>query len=149
MKNFSLSMTSMREFIQTVNKMLSDNPRQAYFVNITTKPKNRSLPANAQQHVWYKAISEFTSTDIRTVTGECKIDFGLPIILADPEIGRTVGYALEKSGFFSMTREHQVKFIQVIAVSSLMSTKQHNQYRDNIIFYYNKNGLDLKYQEKQ
>ena len=147
-KNFALSLTTRRDFNERLNEVLSKNPTSPVYVNVTPKPKKRSLSANAQQHVFYKQISEFTHTDIKTVEAECKIDFGLPIILADPEIGRTIGYALEKAGFFSMQREQQVKFIQIIQVTSLMSTKQHNQYRDNIIFYWNKNGLALDYLDK-
>lgn len=148
LKNFSLSLTTRGVFLEKVNQILSQNPTQPVYVNITPKPKKRSLPANAQQHVFYKCISEFTSTDLKTVESECKIDFGLPIILADPDVGRTIGYALERAGFFSMQRERQVKFIQIIQVTSLMSTKQHSQYRDNMIFYWNKNGLVLEYLEK-
>jgi len=148
MKNFSLSLTTRRTFDDSVNTILSQNPSSAVYVNITAKPKKRSLSANAQQHVFYKQISEFDGTDIKSVEAECKIDFGLPIILADPEVGRTIGYALERAGFFSMPRESQVKLIQVIQITSLMSTKQHNQYRDNIIFYWTNNGLPLDYLNK-
>jgi hypothetical protein len=149
LKNFSLSLTTRCAFDGLVNKILSENPTQPVYVNITPKPKKRSLPANAQQHVFYKQISEFTSTDLKTVEGECKIDFGLPIILADEEVGPVIGHALQSARFFTMTREQQVRFIQIIQITSLMSTKQHNQYRDNIIFYWNKNGLALQYLEKE
>jgi hypothetical protein len=149
LKNFALSLTTRRFFDEKINKLLSENPTEPVYVNITPKPKKRSLPANAQQHVFYKQISEFTGTDLKTVECESKIDFGLPIILADPEVGRTIGYALERGGFFSMQREKQVKFIQIFQVTSLMSTKQHNQYRDNLIFYWNKNGLPLQYLEDE
>ena len=145
MKNFVLTLTTRQEFDKQVNSLLSSNPSQPLYVNIAKKAKKRSLSANAQQHVWYKQISEHSSTDVKTVEAECKIDFGLPILLDDPEIGVVLDYALR--GFFEITREQQVKFIQVIQVTSLMSTKQHNQYRDNIIFYWNLNGLTIGYQD--
>ena len=147
MKNFLLSLTTRSELVEKINELLSGDPGQKWYVHITKTKKKRSLSANAQQSVWYKQISEHTTTDIKTVTAECKIDFGLSIILADEEIGRTIGYALEKAGFFSMPREWQIKFIGVIQVTSLMSTKQHNQYRENLIYYWNQNGLDLGYQD--
>ena len=140
MKNFALSLTTRREFDESINKLLSDSPSEALYVNITNKPKKRSLSANAAQHVWYKQISEFTATDIKTCECECKIDFGVSIILADPEVGPVIGYALENAKFFSMTRERQVKFIQIIQITSLMSTKQHNQYRENILYFWNQAG---------
>jgi len=144
-KNFELSKLSVQELGGKLSKLLTDNPDQKFYVNVTQKKKNRSLSANAQQHVWYKQISEFTNTDIKTCEAESKIDFGLPVILSDPEIGKVIGHALQSAKFFTMTREKQVKFVQVIQVSSLMSTKQHNQYRDNIQYYWNQQGLDIGY----
>jgi len=112
-------------------------------VVITEWTKGRSLPANAIQYAWYKQIGEFTSTDTKTAAAECKIDFGLPILLADKEVGAILGHALR--GFDRMTRCQQIKFISVIQVTSIMSSKQHTQYRDAIINYYQVNGLNINY----
>ncbi len=146
MKNFKLSLTTRQDFDLKINKLLSENPNQCHFINITKKKKKRSLSANAQQHVWYKQISEFTCTDIKTCESECKIDFGLPIILADQDIGKVIGYALENAKFFSMNRERQIVFIQIIQITSLMNTKQHNQYRENILYFWNQAGLNIGYE---
>ena len=146
MKNFKLSLTTKADFIAQIDQLLQSTPRESWYVNLTTKPKRRSLSANAQQHVWYKQISEATSTDIKTVECECKIDFGLPIILSDPEIGIIVEYALGEK-FYRMTREQQVKFISVIQVTSLMSTSQHSQYRDNIIYFWQTAGVNIGYKD--
>ena len=147
MKNFTLSLTTKRDFDDQVNKLLSENPSQALYVNITKKKKKRSLPANAQQHVWYKQISEYTATDIKTVECECKIDFGLPIVLSDPEVGTIIGHAMQGAKFFTMTREQQIKFIKVFQITSLMNTKQHNQYRENILYFWNTSGLNIGYED--
>jgi len=146
MKNFVLSPTTRRQFNEEVDELLSMNPKQQLYVNITTKKKKRSLSANAQQHVWYTQISEFTATDIKTVEAECKIDFGLPIVLSDPEVGVVIDHALRTAKFYSMTREQQIKFIQVIQITSLMNTKQHNQYRENILYFWNSAGLNIGYE---
>ena len=140
-------MTSRRELQEKEDKALSENPSQPLYVTISKKPKSRTLSANAQQHVWYKQISEFSATDIKTCEAECKIDFGLPIILADSEVGRVIGYALENARFFSMQRGQQIKFIQIIQITSLMSTKQHNQYRENILYFWNQAGLSIGYKD--
>jgi len=145
-KNFCLSLTTRSELADKINELLSGDPKQKYYVNITKTKKKRSLSANAQQSVWYKQISEHTSTDIKTVTADCKIDFGLPIVLSDYEVGRPIGYMLERSGFFSMTREKQIRLIGVIQITSLMNTKQHNQYRENILYYWNQHGLNIGYE---
>lgn len=112
-------------------------------VVITEWAKDRSIPANNTQWRWYGQIGKFTSTDTKTVAAECKIDFGLPILLADKEVGHVLSYALR--GFERMTREQQVKFISVIQVTSIMSSKQHTQYRDSIVNYYQMQGLDINY----
>jgi len=109
--------------------------------------KKRTLTANAQQHVWYKKISEFTHCDIRTAGNSCKLDFGLPILLADAEAGRRINFVLKGFNFFSMTREQQINVMDLFAITSLFSTKQHNEYRDNIQMYYFEQGLSLEYQE--
>lgn len=57
-------------------------------VVITEWAKDRSIPANNTQWRWYGQIGKFTSTDTKTVAAECKIDFGLPILLADKEVKR-------------------------------------------------------------
>ena len=147
MKNFSLSLTTKRDFDEKINKILTENPSQALYVNITRKKKKRSLSANAQQHVWYKQISEFTATDIKTAECECKVDFGLPIVLSDKEIGVVVGHALQSAKFFTMTREQQISFIRIIQITSLMNTKQHNQYRENILYFWNQAGLNIGYED--
>ena len=112
-------------------------------VVITEWAKDRSIPANNTQWRWYGQIGKFTSTDTKTVAAECKIDFGLPILLADKEVGAVLGHALR--GFDRMTREQQVKFISVIQVTSIMSSRQHTQYRDAIINYYQMQGLNINY----
>lgn len=145
MKNFSLSLTTKNEFFAKVEKLLTENPNEAHYVNISKKKTKRSLPANAVQHVFYTQISQFTGTDIKQVASECKLDFGIPILLKDNEIGPVLGYALEKANFWSMTREQQIKFMPILQITSLMNTEQHNIYRDNLIYHYNDHGLVLKY----
>ena len=39
MKNFSLSLTTKREFDLKINALLSDNPHDKHYVHITKKPK--------------------------------------------------------------------------------------------------------------
>jgi len=112
-------------------------------VKVKKLEKKRSIPANGQQWVWYGQIAKFTSTDAKTVAAECKIDFGLPILLNDPDVGDVLRFALR--GFDRMTRDQQIKFIYVIQVTSLMNSKQHMQYRDDILYYYNTQGLAIDY----
>ena len=59
MKNFVLTLTTKAEFDKQVNSLLSSNPSQPLYVNITKKAKKRSLSANAQQHVFYEQIAKY------------------------------------------------------------------------------------------
>ena len=147
MKNFELKGATFNELGNQARKLVDDNPDETFYVNITKKKSKRSLSANAVQWVWATKISEFTNTDVKTCANELKVDFGVPILLRDPEIGRVLGHALQSAGFFTMTRERQVKFIEVIQVTSLMNTQQHHQYRENVMYYYGQQGLILEYKE--
>ena len=77
----------------------------------------------------------------------CKLMFGLPILLNNPKFEKKIQYTLGKVGFYEWTHEQQCGFMDMLAVTSLMTTKQHNEYRDNILAYYNKNGYALDYQD--
>lgn len=148
MKNFSLSLTTKRMFDEEVNKLLSENPSQPLYVNITKKKKHRSIPANAQYYAWLPDISNFICEDLKTTRNIIKLEFGLPIILADEQIGQRYGEALDSYGFFQWNRERQVNHMEFIQVTSLMNTKQHNQMRENILYFYNQAGLNIGYMDK-
>jgi len=156
-KNFSLSLTTKREFDKQINELLSANPSQPVFVNVTEKKKKRSIPANNQYYVWMPDISNFICEDLRTTRNILKLDFGLPIILACEQIGQRYGERLQAMNFFNFTREQLIGYvdgdgewqngiIEMIQVTSLMNTKQHNLMRDNILYFYNQAGLNIGYE---
>lgn len=146
MKNFKFSLVTRCAFYDRVDELLAKNPNQQYYGSITPKPKKRSIPANNQYYVWLPAISDFICEDLKTTRQIIKLDFGLPIILADDQIGDRYGRALNKCGFFAWTREQQIEHMEFIQVTSLMNTKQHNQMRDNILYFYNQAGLNIGYE---
>ena len=147
-EEFKISLETYDVAGQSMSNYINDgvNAGKTMRVTVSEWVKDRSIPANAQQHVWYKQIGEFTSTDTKTVAAECKIDFGLPILLSDPEVAPILGHALR--GFDRMTRSQQIKFMAVIQVTSIMNSKQHTQYRDAILNYYNLQGLNIDYRQK-
>lgn len=110
--------------------------------------KKRSISANSQQHIWYKAISEYTGEDLKSVECRCKRDFGLPILLADDQGGVVTGWMLDELKFHNRSEVQQFKIIAAMAVTSTFSTKQHNQYRDNMQSFYNQHGISIDYLEK-
>lgn len=139
---FKLNANSIGLFIKNLWQL---DLNQQWQVSIKPWGKKRTLSANAQQHVWYKQISEFMNCDIREAGNACKLDFGLPILLADEGMGPKVDFVLKKINFYAMTREQQINVMDLIQVTSLFKTKQHNQYRDQMQMYYFDKGLNLEY----
>jgi len=116
-------------------------------ITVGPKTKKRSLSANAQQHVWYKAISEFTGDDIEDVEARCKRDFGLPIALADPDMGPKIDFMLKSTGFHKRTPQQQLGIMKLLAVTRFFSSSQHCAYRDAMQVTWNARGVYIDYQK--
>lgn len=143
MKVFKLHRGTLPELLDKFRKVVLSG--KSYRVTIEEWSVKRGLSANAQQHVWYKKISQFQGCDIVEAGNSSKLDFGIPILLADPVMGPKVNYVLDKIKLYSMTREQQISVMDLIQVTSLFSTKQHNLYRDNMVMFWHRNGLELVY----
>lgn len=118
-------------------------------LKVTIEPwsEKRTLSANAQIYVWYSQIAKQDGESVNTVRNQCKLNFGIPILVNCHKNGRRVQYTLQKVGFYEWSYEQQCNFMDMLAVTSLMTTKQHNEYRDTMQSEYNKNGYGLDYQE--
>lgn len=143
MKDFKLNRNTMPDLLDKMRKVVLSG--KSYRISIVERSEKRALSANAQQHVWYKRIAQFQGLDIKDAGRMSKLDFGLPILLDDKDMGAKVSYVLDKIKFFNMTREQQLNVMDLIQVTSLFSTKQHNLYRDNLVMFWHQNGLELKY----
>lgn len=147
MKDFKLHRGTLPGLLSKIRQIVLSG--KTYRLSIEEWSKKRSLSANSQQHVWYKRISGFTGDDIRTAGNGCKLDFGLPILFADSEMGPKIGYVLDKINFYEMTREQKINVMDLIQVTSLFSTKQHNLYRDNLVMFWHEHGLELEYKSEE
>lgn len=148
MKNFSLSLTTRRDFNEKVNKLLSENPSQPLYVNIAKKKKKRSLSANAQQHVFYTCISKhYGDRTPLEVKNTCKDMFGLPILLNSEEHSVKIEFLLQRIEYYKYSYENKMKLIQCLSVTSEFTTKESKDYMDNMIFYYNDIGVMINYQD--
>ena len=143
MDDFCLNKDTLAKFWELCCDLSKTNKR--YRVSIKEWSDKRKLPANAVQHVWYKQIADKLGHDAREAGNMCKLDFGVPIILSDDKLGSKLGFILNKIGFHQMTREQQIGVMDFIQITSIMSTSQHKQYREDIQVYYNNNGLNLEY----
>lgn len=114
------------------------------FCRIAVKDDKRKLPANAQQHVWYQQISDETGEDIQTVTNRCKRDYGLSVVL-NGDHGKQIGWTLEKIGFWQMQDAQQLNVMNLIQVTSLMTSAEHSKFRDNMQHGWREKGVNLQY----
>jgi hypothetical protein len=146
MADFKLHRGSLPELLAKMREVVLSGKQ--YRVVITEWSEKRGLSANSQQHIWYKKISQFQGCDIREAGNGCKLDFGLPILISDREMGPKVGWVLDNINFHLMNREQQINVMDLIQVTSLFSTKQHNLYRDNLVMFWHENGLELEYKNE-
>jgi len=144
-RDFKLHRGTLPGLLDMMRKIVLSG--RSYRISIVEWSDKRGLSANAVQHVFYKRISQFNGYDIRTAGNQSKLDFGLPILLSDSEMGQKVDFLLKKIGFYSFTREQQINVMDLIQVTSLFSTKQHNLYRDNLVMFWHEQGLELEYKE--
>jgi len=145
MKDFKLHRGSLPELLSKIRNVVLSG--KVYRLSIEEWSKKRSLSANGQQHVWYKKISQFQGCDIREAGNMSKLDFGLPILLSDQNWGPKIDFVLKPMGFYNWPREKQINVMDLIQVTSLFSTKQHNLYRDNLVMFWHEQGLELEYKE--
>ncbi|AUR82900.1 hypothetical protein NVP1029O_67 [Vibrio phage 1.029.O._10N.261.55.A7] len=108
----------------------------------------RSLTANSQVWVWAQQIAREKGEDSKTEYARMKRDHGLPILLADPEHGELTDWMLKQFKFYSRTDKQQLVIIDGMQVTSLFSTRQHNEFRDSVQSFYNTHGYNLQYLEK-
>ncbi len=109
----------------------------------------RSLSANAQVWVWANQISKETGEDVQTVFARMKRDHGLPILLSDPVNGPVVDYILKKTNFWGLPDDNQLILVNAMEVTRKLSTRQHNDFRDNVQSFYNAHGFNFRYIEKE
>lgn len=112
------------------------------------EPKKRSLSANALQHAWIKEISEYTGHSIIDIARYLKLEIGLPILMYDAETqdeidtARKIQWTVKKIGLDELPYDKRVKIMDMLQVTSIMSSRQHTEYRDQVKAHYAP-GLEL------
>lgn len=149
MKEFLVRGKFINEDIQRLVSAIHDHfDSDVRHLNIKFTDR-RSLTANAQVHVWCKQISDSTGEDSLTVFNRMKRDHGLPILLSDPEHGPVADFILKSTNFYSMPDNKQLTLIGAMEVTRKLSTRQHKDFRDSVQQFYNSNGFNLQYREKE
>jgi len=114
-------------------------------ITVTDDTKKRSLPANAQPHVWFSQLSKETGEDTLTLELKHKLSFGLPILLNSEKYGEAIATSLNNQDFFNWQYQEQVDHMIFLSVTSLFTTQEHKLYRDNMQTHWRENGINLEY----
>lgn len=108
-----------------------------------TEGRHRSLDQNAISHVWYAQVARELREDTeRQVKRFCKLHFGVPILRAEDDEFREAYDAAIRS---NLTYEQKLVAMDMLPVTSLMTTLQGKQYTDDVQAHYLTRGVVLEY----
>lgn len=106
--------------------------------------KTRSLPANALQQAWIREVADWQGVTEKYVRNYVKAELALPILLEDDtDIAKKIKYTLGKINYDLMTPAQRIEVMDMFNVTSILSTKQHNRFRDQMQRHYQDAGLNL------
>ncbi len=106
--------------------------------------KHRSLEQNDLSHVWYREIAnQGKQHTIDEVKRECKLTIGIPILRAISDEFRATWDVFVKNNP-DASYEERLKLMDMIDVTSIMTTKQMSEYLDNLYWKYTQAGYHLE-----
>ena len=120
---------------------------KSWRLKITPWEKNRSTSANAVYQSWYKPISDHIAMTIPEATRYIKLTFGLPILFSNKDFGGVIYSGLDNKGFFQVSYERQLEYMDKMPVTRLFTTEMHNKFRDDIQHFFGQQGLSLEYEK--
>lgn len=133
---------SLQEAIGQLREWFKD---RRYFSIKAKFGKDRSLDQNAISHAWYEQVArELREDDARGVKRFCKLHFGVPLLRADDEDFREAYDSAIKS---SLTYEQKIVAMDVLPVTSRMTTKQISTYMEDLQAHYRQHGVMLEFPE--
>jgi len=114
------------------------NGRNTFEASIPVR--GRSLNHNSLWAVWYPQIGKATGQTAEAVKRECKLLYGVPILVAEDESFRRVWNAK----FADDTYEQQLYMMKYLPVTSLLSRGQGTIYTECLIREYAQQGIVLQ-----
>lgn len=88
---------------------------------------------------WYSEIAKQTYQGTKEVERYCKLNFGIPILIRDRE-----GFAdMWEPQAEGLSYENQLKAMDFLKVTSLLTVKQNAEYLNNMQEHFEKNGIFL------
>ena len=116
-------------------------------MNVTKREKKRSISANAVYQSWYSPISDHLAMTIPEATRYIKLTFGLPILFSSKDFGGVIHTGLEVKGFFQVSYERQLEYMDKLPVTRLFDTEMHNKLRNDLQVFFGSQGLALEYEK--
>ena len=144
-KDFTLKLTTFDLAVNKIKEGLSANPSQDYVLTVVEKGERRTLAANRAYQSWIPSISDVLGLTIPEATCYIKLNFGLPILLADDFMGKLIGEGLQANGYFKLGYEEQMKLMLKLPVTRLFDTPMHKMRRDNLQNHFGAMWLSLDY----
>lgn len=148
MKDRLITLSTRQDVYREIDLFMGSNPQARYRVNLTEDVKKRSLSANAQQHLWYGQISkqqgDKSPLDVKNF---CKDAFGLPLVLNSEKHADKMEFLLDKLDYYKHSYESRMKLIQCLEVTSLLTMAESKIYMEQMIFYFNDIGVNIKFKD--
>lgn len=120
--------------------------RTAKYYTVSVKQgKSRSLNQNDASHAWYEQIArELREDTAQGVKRYCKLHFGVPILRGEDDDFRA---AYDAAILRGLTYEQKLAAMDIIPVTSLMTTTQLSRYMDEVQAHYCPRGVMLEFPE--
>lgn len=116
--------------------------RHRYFSFTPKFGRARSLTQNAISHVWYEQVALVVGDDdARGIKRYCKLTIGVPIMRAeDADFRQAYDVAIK-----GLTYEQKLVAMDILPVTSIMTTKQLSQYLEEVQQHYATQGIRLEF----
>lgn len=149
MKNQLITLTTRQDVYRKIDLFMGENPQKKYELTLVEQGKKRRLAANAQLHLWFGQIAKYnddqTPLDVKNF---CKDAFGLPLILNSEKHGDKMEFLLDKLSYYQHSHESKMKLIQCLDVTSLLTIPESKIMMEQMIYYYNDIGINIKFKDK-
>lgn len=149
MKDLKLTFTSLIDCKQKLNDLFIGDPSAKFRLSISSWKEKRGLSMNAQQHLFYAQIAKYygdrTALEVKN---ECKDKFGLPILHNSTHSSDSIEFLTSNLNYYGRCQESKMKLIQILSVTSLFNTSESKEYCEDMILYWNENGVPIKFKEK-
>ena len=147
MKDRLITLSTRQDVYREIDKFLGENLDKKFRVNLVEVNAKRSLAANRAYQAWIPAISDVMALTIPETTRYIKLTFGLPILFSNKDFGGVIHTGLDSKGFFNVSYERQLEYMDKMPVTRLFTTEMHNKLRDDIQYFFGQQGLNLEYEK--